>query len=434
MSNATGTGVTEKNLGWRVTFAGLGINLALGVLYSWSILRGGMVKAEWGWTAFQMSLPYSIACLVFCVVMVPAGLMQDKLSPRLTATIGGILVGIGMITASLMGNSLAGWIIGFGILAGAGIGFGYASATPPAVKWFPAAKTGLIAGLVVSGFGLASVYIAPLGDWLIGATNLTTTAMVFGIGFLVVVVGLAQFLTPPPKGYVPAGTPAAPAANGGPVKKENFTPTEMLRTWQFWVLWFMYACGAGAGLMVISVAKTLAKTPGMSAGKLGVIAVTTLAIGNGAGRIIAGMLSDKIGRKATMVLFFLFQALMVILLAMASPDNALGGVVVLPIIAALVGANYGANLSLFPSVTKDFYGMKNFGVNYGLIFTAWGVGGFMLSQVAGYVKDRYDTFTYSFIASAVLLVAAAAVTLVIKAPHHTEEITPATAPEGAPAE
>ena len=65
------------NLGWRVTMAGLGINLALGVLYSWSIVRGGMVEAEWGWTASQLSLPYSVACLVFCLVMVPAGRMQD---------------------------------------------------------------------------------------------------------------------------------------------------------------------------------------------------------------------------------------------------------------------------------------------------------------------------------------------------------------------
>ena len=181
MSEETTESLPEiKNHGWRVTFAGMGINLALGVLYSWSIISAGMEK-EWGWTAVMRSRPYALACLVFCLIMVPAGRMQDKLSPRLVAAIGGVLVGAGMILASVMGNSQAGWIIGFGILAGAGIGFGYASATPPAVKWFPAAKTGLIAGLVVSGFGLASVYIAPLGNWLIARYGIETTALSFGI-------------------------------------------------------------------------------------------------------------------------------------------------------------------------------------------------------------------------------------------------------------
>jgi OFA family oxalate/formate antiporter-like MFS transporter len=409
-----------KNHGWQVVFAGLGINLALGVLYSWSIISGGMEEAGWGWTQSQRSLPYAAACLVFCLVMVPAGRMQDKLGPRLVASLGGILVGVGMILASLLGNSHAGWLVGFGILAGAGIGFGYASATPPAVKWFPSQKTGMIAGIVVCGFGLASVYIAPLGNWLIGKYGLETTTMSFGIGFLVVVVGLAQLLKVPPAGYVPPGQPPAPANSG---KKEDFAPGEMLRTWQFYLLWFMYACGAGAGLMVISVAKKLGAGAGANAG---VIAVTTLAIGNGAGRIIAGILSDKLGRKATMCIFFVMQAVMVLLLAIAAKGGALSGTASLAILAAFVGANYGANLSLFPSATKDFYGLKNFGVNYGLVFTAWGIGGYLLSQFAAKVYDGRiveawkGSFDFAFYTSAALLVAAAVMTFALKAPHHEE--------------
>ncbi|MHC5141824.1 MAG: MFS transporter, partial [Planctomycetota bacterium] len=149
-----------KNHGWSVTFAGMGINLALGILYTWSVISKG-IPEEWGWNESDKSWPYSVACLVFCLIMVPAGRMQDKLSPRLVATIGGILVSLGFIVASFT-TSLLGFIIAFGVLAGAGIGFGYASATPPSVKWFPPAKTGMIAGIVVSGFGLASVYAAPL--------------------------------------------------------------------------------------------------------------------------------------------------------------------------------------------------------------------------------------------------------------------------------
>lgn len=400
------------NKGWTVTLAGTGINLALGILYTWSVISKG-VPAEWGWSETDKVLPYSIACLVFCLIMVPAGRMQDKIGPRIVATIGGLLVGAGMILASRTTSSM-GYVLGFGILAGAGIGFGYASATPPAVKWFSAAKTGLIAGLVVSGFGLASVYAAPLTTYLTGTYGLPTTVMVLGIGFLIVVVGLAQLLVPPPKGYVPAGTPAAkPGASAA--KPADFAPVEVLKTWQFYVLWFMYACGAGAGLMIIS---KLVKIASDQAGiTLGFVLVAVLAVGNGGGRILAGIVSDKIGRKMTLFICFVVQAVAIMLLSVTKEGSALANPVVLAFLSALIGANYGANLALFPSVTKDYYGLKNFGVNYGLVFTAWGLGGFMLSLLAGKVYDQTQSFSFAYYCSAVLLVAAAVVTFVVRPPH-----------------
>ena len=411
------------NHGWRVVFAGLGINLALGVLYTWSVISKGL-PAEWSQTA--KSWPYAIACLVFCVIMVPAGRMQDRLGPRLVATIGGVLVGVGMVIAYLFSATPAGYVVGFGVLAGAGIGFGYASATPPAVKWFPAAKTGMIAGIVVSGFGLASVYIAPLAKWMIGVHGVEMTVLVFGIAFFVVVVGLAQILKPPPKGFVPAGGVPKPTVTNGQIKKEDFTPGEMLRTWQFYVLWFMYACGAGAGLMVIS---KLAKIGTDQAGiKLGFVLVAVLAVGNGAGRIIAGMLSDKIGRRLTMAICFILQAGLIVLLSQARIGTALASPVLLAIISALIGANYGANLSLFPSAAKTYYGIKNFGMNYGLVFTAWGVGGFMLAMFAGWVYDGKivaewgGKFDFAYYTSSALLIVAAILAFVVKPPHHMEDI------------
>jgi len=412
-------GPAVKNLGWSVTFAGMGINLALGVLYTWSVIGKGIPEA-WKWSEADKSWPYSIACLIFSMVMVPAGRMQDRIGPRVVAMIGGVLVGIGMILASYT-TSLMGFIVGFGILAGAGIGFGYASATPPAVKWFPKAKTGLIAGLVVSGFGLASVYISPLAKWILdpNVMGMHYGIMAMGIGFLIVVVGLAQLLRSPPAGYIPPGTVAKPAAvPGEAVKKEDFNPGEMLKTWQFHVLWFMYFCGSGAGLMIISKLATIVdKQAGIP---LGFVLVAVLAVGNGAGRIVAGILSDKIGRKATMFICFCLQAVLMILLSMALPNSFFANKVILAVISAMIGANYGANLSLFPSVTKDFYGLKNFGVNYGLVFTAWGVGGFVLALVAGYIKDQTGAFTYSYYVAAALLVLAALTTFLVKPPHHQE--------------
>lgn len=415
MANSTAetlpvTPAVSAQRGWIVTFAGTGINLALGVLYTWSVISK-KIPSEWNWSEADRAWPYAVACLMFSLIMVPAGRMQDKIGPRVVASIGGLLVGLGLILASLTTSPL-GYILGFGLLAGAGIGFGYASATPPAVKWFPAAKTGMIAGIVVSGFGLASVYAAPLSEKLITAHGVSTTMMALGIGFLLIVVGLAQLLQPPPKGYVPPGT--LPAAPGAAVKKEDFAPGEMLRTWQFYLLWFMYACGAGAGLMIIS---KLAKMVDVQAGlKLGFVLVAVLALGNGAGRIIAGTLSDKIGRKATLIICFLLQAVCILLLASAHRENFLGHAVIMAIISALIGANYGANLAIFPSITKDFYGLKNFGVNYGLVFTAWGLGGFMLSLLAGRVYDATQNFSFAYYCSAMLLVLAAGLTFLIRPP------------------
>ena len=254
-----------KNLGVRVTAAAVGINLALGILYTWSVIKKS-IPDDWNWSDTDKSWPYSVACLVFAFMMVPAGRLQDKIGPRIVATIGGLLVGLGMVLASFaspscdyvlgfipfadtIGHFLGitpsalGYVLGFGLLAGTGIGFGYAAATPPAVKWFPAARTGMIAGIVVSGFGLASAYAAPLATWLIGTYGIPTTMLALGVAFLIVVVGLAQLLMPPPKGYVPAGAVKAMSPGAASVK-DDFAPVEMLSTIQFFLLWFMYACGA----------------------------------------------------------------------------------------------------------------------------------------------------------------------------------------------
>ena len=418
---------------WRVTFAGMGINLALGILYTWSVISKG-IPDDWGWNETHKVLPYMICCLVFSLVMVPAGKMQDKFGPRSVAAIGGVLVGIGFIVAS-MTTSLAGYIFGFGILAGAGIGFGYASATPAAVKWFPAAKTGMIAGIVVSGFGLASVYAAPLANWLLVNYGIQKMMLFLGLAFLFLITGVKTILTPVWFGLSQMlQTPDpdlqqlqhlkenmmenAQTKQQAEYDKDNLTPKEMLCTVQFYILWFMYACGAGAGLMVISKLAPIAEIQiGIS---LGFVLVAVLAIGNGGGRILAGMLSDKIGRKATMFISFVSQAVFILLLSRATGDNFLGKIPVTAAISAVIGANYGANLALFPSITKDFYGLKNFGINYGLIFTAWGVGGFMLSFLAGKMYDIHQTFDIAYYGAAALLILAALMVFALRPPKHLE--------------
>lgn len=403
-------GKTKRYQGWIVTFAGTGINLALGVLYAWSVISKQITK-EWGWNETQTALPYSVAIALFAFTMVPAGRLQDKWGPRLVATLGGIFCGAGFIVASLS-QSLAGLVIGFGILAGIGIGFGYASATPPAVKWFPAERTGLIAGLVVAGFGLASVYIAPLANYLLGNFGIQKSFLILGLAFLLAVVSLAQILRNPPAHYKPVSGSQNPGTKNNPAKNLgkiiDYEWSEMLRTPQFYLLWIMYVFGAGAGLMIIG---KLAKIVDLQAGiKAGFIFVAMLAVGNAAGRVIAGVLSDKIGRTWTMFFVFVIQAVLMFILRWLETYSALF------IASILIGFNYGANLSVFPSVTKDYFGLKNFGLNYGLIFTAWGAGGILGPILSGWIYDQAKNFNNAYLIASVCLLIAAALTFITRPP------------------
>ncbi|MCW5555363.1 MAG: OFA family MFS transporter [Verrucomicrobiae bacterium] len=423
--NGTGTSVRESgnpsgiaNRGWTVALAGTGINLALGVLYTWSLFKGAIEK-EFGWQGSQLNDPYALCCLVFAFVMILAGRCQDRFGPRLTASIGGLLVGAGMVIISTTSNYVL-WLLGFGVLVGAGIGFGYSSATPPALKWFPPAKTGLIAGLVVAGFGLAPVYLAPLSQYLLAHYQLRGSMLIFGIAFVVIVCGLAQLLINPPSGYVAGAKPAGAAGPAKPVAAMHFTPREILRQPTFWLLWVIYFIGAGAGLMVIGSISGMAKT---SMGELAFVAVAVMAIGNAGGRVLAGTLSDRIGRRWTLCLVLALQALLMFVAIPVTASKDMAAVVIV-LVAALIGANYGANLALFPSYTKDLWGLKSFGVNYGILFTAWGMGGLVLPRLQQTLTAQSGgSYQSSFITAGVLLLLGAALTLLLKSRSASTAVT-----------
>ena len=436
------TETVVKNKGWTVTFAGMGINLALGVLYSWSVIKKA-IPVEWGWSDADKALPYSIACIVFALVMVPAGRLQDRIGPRWVATAGGILTGIGCIIASYARH---GALVRDRVRRlrrrrhRAGLRGGNATGGEVVL----ARKTGLIAGLVVAGFGLASVYISPCEPLdrfhahrpagprgggararqgacrcgtggqggsdhpqaEFGGVELSTPLSrcrertsrrrtpphscsrsrsatstgrcFFGIGFLLVVTVLAQFLAPAAAGISAART--APGGKRAAAPSVNLGPAEILRTPLFYLLWTMFAFAAGAGLMIIGNITTIAKLGKIEAG---FILVALLAVGNAAGRIVAGLLSDRIGRLWTMFIIFLFQAALMMVLR-----TGLADMTAFVVVSMLLGFNYGACLSVFPSAVKDNFGLKNFGINYGLVFTAWGVGGFIFPLPPGRCSRR----------------------------------------------
>jgi MFS transporter, OFA family, oxalate/formate antiporter len=278
----------------------------------------------------------------------------------------------------------------------------------------------MIAGIVVAGFGMGAAWVAPLSKALIDARGVQATLIILGTGMLLVIVALAQFVKPPPAGYIPRGAPragaSAPATSGA-----DFAPTRMLGTWQFAVLWLAFAFGAGAGLMIIgnlaSIVDTQALLPAVAA-----VAVTALAVGNGLGRVAAGMLSDRFGRRIVLSASFVFQGVLILVLSTIGEGSALATAPAVLVLAALIGANYGANLAVFPAITRDYFGIKNFGSNYGLVYTAFGLGGFMISLGAGVINDTTGTFNYAYYMAAALLAVAVVLMAVVRPPRPAEAL------------
>lgn len=402
----------NQNLGraWLVTSAGVLINLALGTLYAWSVLKEAIAdsiakggEGAFNWDLSTLNGPYSVCVLAFAFSMMLAGKIQDVKGPAFTTKIGGVLVGLGFVVASLSTNYYL-WILGFGILAGVGIGFGYSATTPAALKWFPASKSGMIAGIVVSGFGLAPVIIAPTTSVLVSNFGLQNTMMIFGIAFFIIISGLGFVLNNPPEGFVPVDN--SKNSDKKPAKVvEDKTARDMLKSARFYIIWVIFFIGSGAGLMVIGNISGMAKA---SMGASAFIAVAIMAVGNASGRVIAGVVSDIISRPLTLLLILIFQTLLMFTAYLVVGEGTSALVIVL--LATFIGFNYGTNLSLFPSFTKSYWGMKNFGLNYGVLMSAWGLGGFVFSNLSQVLYANSGSHSLSFIIAGVCLIVCIALT------------------------
>jgi MFS family permease len=391
-----------RNPGWKVAAGGTGINLALGILYAWSIFKSA-IERDFGWDSARLNDPYAVCCLVFAFVMILGGRCQDRFGPRRTALLGGVLVAAGLGICSQSSDYKV-WVLGFGVLSGIGIGFGYSAATPPALKWFPASMTGKVAGIVVAGFGLAPLYIAPLTDLLLKKGGVGFATSFYSLFFLISVCGFAMLLKNPEERIVETSEKSM-------VEQVSVQPLGLFVRKDFYLLWMIYFVASGAGLMVISSINGMAKK---SMGEMAFLAVVVLALGNASGRVVAGFVSDKIGRRTTLLAVTILQA--VCMLIAVPVTEAFSYPILIVLLATAIGFHYGANLCLFPAFAKDLYGLTNFGVNYGILFTAWGVGGFVLSRLQQMLKASSGNFRSSFLVAAAFLVVGALLTLLLEKP------------------
>ncbi|ENM5918557.1 OFA family MFS transporter [Vibrio mimicus] len=389
----------------RILLAGFCINLCLGILYAWSVFNKALVT-DFGWSAADASSPYAIATIAFSVCLLVAGILQDRMGPRNILILGTTLTGLGMI-ASGFASSVLMLNITFGVITGAGIGFGYACLSPSAMKWFHPSKKGMVNGLIAAGFGLAAIYLAPLTSTLITHLGIQTSFMILGAGVLAIAVPLACTINNPPAGYVPA-EPKLKAGQEAKIvaKAANLSWKAMLKTPQFYALWLMYALAASVGLMIIgnitNIASVQANLPNA------VYLASILAIFNSGGRIAAGILSDKIGGVRTLLLAFLLQGANMVLFASFDSEFTL------IIGTAIAAVGYGTLLAVFPSITAEFYGLKNYGTNYGVLYTSWGIGGAIGAAVVGYSMTHGGGYTLAYTISAGMMAVCIVLALITK--------------------
>lgn len=378
---------------WLPVVGGLLMNMALGTFYAVSAFMLPL-EQEFGWTRDQTSWVATIGIVMIASWYVVAGLLYDRHGPRLVATIAGVLFSLGFFLASYT-QSLVMFYLAFGVCVGTGNGFGFVVPTSVGSKWFPD-KRGLIIGLMVSGYGAGSGVFGPLATSLIEDVGWRATLRIFAGLFFVMTMAAAYLLRNPPAGYRPAGWHPTATQSG----RVDVPAAQMVRTRTFWALWVAYCLGTTAGTMVISQLVPFARSAGHSAA-IAAFAITVGAIGNASGRLFSGWLSDHFGRLNTLRTMLLVSAVAVPLLFVAREN-----VTFFYLLLAVVYYCYGTQLSVYATTSADFYGTKNVGFNYGLLFLSWGVAGILGPFLGGSVYVLTGEYRWAFfLAGAVTLVA-----------------------------
>ncbi len=405
---------------WFVVIGAILIQLCLGAIYAWSVFTPSLVEADW--TKAQTQAVFAAGLALFAIVMVIAGRLLPKWGPRKLAFSGGIVLGLGYLLAGLFGgtNFIAIFIF-VGIIGGSGIGLAYVVPIAVGMRWFPD-KKGLITGLAVAGFGFgAMLWVKLAGAWgnLIVNLGLSTTFTIYGVVFFVTVMIGGIWMVFPPEGWKPEGwIPPDEAKDSKTTKVADLVSSQMLKTPQYYMILLTFTFGSSAGLMSIGLMKLFPMQAltdsGLSQAAASGIAGTAMAVffslANGFGRIAWGAISDKLGRRNSIMIMMATQGIMVILFQWMAGTPAL-----LYLGATLIGFNFGGNFALFPTITADTFGTKFIGQNYGWVFLAYGIGGIFGPILGGKLGD-VGNFPLAFTICGIICLVAAGIISMVKPP------------------
>ncbi|MFX1417476.1 MAG: OFA family MFS transporter [Promethearchaeota archaeon] len=415
---------------WIVVIGAIMIQLALGTIYSWGTLTI-FVSPYLNEIREVTVYIFGVGLLSFAITMIFAGKLQQKYGPRNIAILGGILMGGGVIISAFM-TTFIGLLITYGIIFGMGIGFGYVCPIASASKWFPD-KKGLINGIAVAGFGAGSFIFNYVIKALANPTGLETDHpnfvstvspniplmfIILGIVYLVLIIGGAMTLSNPPEGWKPENwVPPPPSVESG-ISGLEFERKQTIKLPQFWMLWAAFILSAMSGLMVIGSYASFAKTVDASENFIYIIGTADFvligslaALFNGIGRILWGKLADLITYQKAMLIMFSTQTILLLLYFTTNFSE-----LYFLIITCAIYFCFGGNFSLFPTATADLFGSKNLGPNYGIVFTAYGIAGFIGAVGVNLFVLAFGSYLALFVVMAYLSVGAIVLAFLIKPP------------------
>ena len=397
---------------WLIALAGIVMQICLGTVYGWSVFTKPLMTAH-NWSNSDVTLTFTIAIGCLAISSAAGGYILDTKGARIVATLGGLLFGLGTIITGFGDQigSLTVIYLGYGLICGLGLGFGYITPIATLVKWFPD-KRGLITGLAVMGFGLGSLMLTTLSPGMIASMGTAMTFYIFGGIYLEAVTAAAQLMIEPPQGYVPAGwTPPA-----GAKTVAGMTLGEAVGSKYFYLLWAMLFINITAGIALISQASPMAQDlmpSAMSAAdkakEAGVI-LGIFAIVNGLGRLFWASASDKIGRRTVFFILFISQAVAFYFLA-GTKDMTL-----FIVICSYIYACYGGGFATMPAYAADVFGTKYVGRIYGWMLTAWGAAGIMGPMLFARIRQASGNYSEALTITAVTLAIALVLPLLAAPP------------------
>ena len=394
-----------------IAIAGVVMQVALGAVYAWSVFRDPLTQ-QYGASVTAVNFAFSITILTLGFAAFAGGLWMARSGPRIVALIAGVLYGLGVFLASFADNSLTLLYLTYGLIAGAGIGLGYIVPVATLIKWFPD-KRGFITGIAVAGFGGGAFVTAFVAKALVASSGVFSAFSILGIIYLVMVVGAALFMKNPPEGWKPEGW-EPDTTERSDRSGVDYDLGGVLRTWQWYALWALLFLNVTAGISLIAEAAPMAEEiTGVSA-TVAAGLVSIISVGNAAGRFLWAWLSDAIGRKWVFFVMFLLQAVLFFILPLVSVY------VMLAIISFVIVSCYGGGFGTMPAFNADYFGPTNVGTNYGLMLTAWGVGGVLGPLLISRVIDTTDSYTLAFYIIAAIMLGSAVVAFIVRPPKRLE--------------
>ncbi|GHT78990.1 MFS transporter [Actinomycetota bacterium] len=394
---------------WKFPILGLLMMLVLGIIYAWSIFVAPLEK-EFGWTRVETSVTFTVMLVFFTIGQFTGGQLGDRIGVRKVLSLAGIILAIGFFAASFT-TSLPWLYFFYGACCGFPIGLCMNNNVNTSVRWFPD-RVGFINGFVIMGYGLSSMLLGPIVNWIIGEFGWQIAYRVLAILAAVMVFGFAQFYKFPEKGWVPDGHKIpADIAKG---QNRGFTSGQMLRNRTFYLVFVWFVIIHIAGFMLISCMAMQSQLLGASAATAAIV-VGVLGVANGLGRPGMGFISDLLpGKKRMMILDSILMLIgLICLLGLPSIMDPIIGTV---IGAILIGFAFGGSVSIVIGTIREFYGSKMYGANIGIL--AWGdlPAGIFGPMIGASIFASTGAYTNAFILAAVLCIPGIIIPLFTKAP------------------